>query len=179
MPKPLMLYSMLKRGFTVVELVITITVMGILLTLAVINISSTQVDARDSERKSDVESIANHLEIFYKSGTTGSTVFGRYPSTQLLATGETSVKTFLPDIDLSNVTAPGATSVVSSFKAATNNTQTEVGVVPNPTISQYVYQPIQKDGVLCTLETQECRKYVLYYRSEVDNTVKKIMSKNQ
>lgn len=170
---------MLKRGFTIVELAITITIMGILLTLAVVNVSSTQVNARDTERKSDVESIANYLEIFYKNGASGSTVLGRYPSTQLLSSGETSIKTFLPDIDLAAVTAPGATSVATSFIPATNNVQTETGVTPLPTLSQYVYQPIQSSGALCTSESQECRKFALYYRSEVEGVVKKVISKNQ
>lgn len=167
------------HGFTVVELIITITVMGILLTLAVVNISASQVNARDSERKSDVEAIVSHLEVFYKSGTTGSTTVGRYPSTALLANGETSIQSFLRDIDMDSVTAPGATSVATSFVPATNAIQTEVGVLPSPTIAQYVYQPIQANDTLCTTELQECRKFIIYYRSEVDGTVKKTMSKNQ
>lgn len=167
------------RGFTVVELIITITIMGILLTLAVVNISSTQVNARDVERKSDVESIVNHLEVFYKNGISTSTTVGRYPSTQLVATGSTSIKTFLPDIDILTATAPGAASADVSFIAATNNTQTTSGVTPSPTISQYVYQPIQSDGSLCTTEFQECRKFAIYYRNELEDTVVKVMSKNQ
>ncbi len=167
------------RGFTVVELIITITVMGILLTLAVVNISSTQVNARDVERKSDVASIVNHLEIFYKNGISTSTSVGRYPSTLLLATGSTSITTFLPDIDLLTVTAPGAASVDTSFIPATNNVQTTTGVTPLPTISQYVYQPIQTDGSLCSTELQECRKFAIYYRLELDDTIIKVMSKNQ
>ena len=167
------------RGFTVVELVITITVMGILLALAVVNITSTQVNARDTERKVDVEATGNYLETFYKNGSTSSPTPGRYPSTQLVASGETSVKSFLPDIDIINVTAPGAASAAASFIAATNSTQTAAGVAPQPTTEQYVYQPIQSDGSLCTTELQECRKFNIYFRLEGDNAVQKVMSKNQ
>lgn len=170
---------MKRYGFTVVELVIVITIMGILITLAVVNLTASAVNGRDAERDSDVNSIATHLEIFYKNGTPSSTSAGRYPSTALLANAETSIKSFLPDIDLAVVTAPGASSVASSFIPATNAVQTEAGVLPQPTTSQYVYQPIQSDGTLCTTETQECRKFAIYYRAEVDNTVKKIISKNQ
>ena len=170
---------MKSRGFTIVELVIVITIMGILLTLAVVNITATQVNARDTKRSSDTASIANSLETFYKNGTSTSTSVGRYPSTALLASAETSIKAFLPDIDLAVVTAPGAPNVGASFIPATNAVQTEVGVLPQPTIAQYVYQPIQADGTLCTTESQECRKFAIYYRSEIDNTVKKIISKNQ
>lgn len=179
MPKPLMLLSMKWRGFTVVELIITITIMGILLTLAVVNISSTQVDARDTERQSDVESIVNHLEVFYKNGAPNATTTGRYPSTQMLASGSTSLKAFLPDLDPVTATAPGAADVNATFKAATNNTQTTTGVAPQPTNTEYIYQPIQTNGDLCTAESQECRKFNIYYRAEVGNTVMKVMSKNQ
>lgn len=170
---------MKQHGFTLVELVITITIMVILLTLAVANLTATQANSRDSERVSDVGAIANNMETFYKTGINTSTVLGRYPSTALLATGSTSIKTFFPYIDLESVTAPDAVSVAASFVAATNTIQTVSGVLPQPTISQYVYQPIQTDGSLCTTESQECRKFIIYYRTEVDNTVKKTISKHQ
>lgn len=170
---------MMRRGFTIVELVITITIMGILLTLAVVNLNSTQVNARDSERKADVESLAANIENFYNNGNPGSTVFGRYPSTGLTNTGETSLRYNLPDIDIKSATAPGATGVADTLVSATNNNQTTTGVQPQPTISQYVYQPLQVDGVLCTSGAQECRKFNIFYRLEGDNTVYMVTSKRQ
>jgi prepilin-type N-terminal cleavage/methylation domain-containing protein len=170
---------MKQRGFTIVELIITISIMLILLTLAVVNLNATQANGRDSERTSDISAIANNLETFYKNGTNTSTTLGRYPSTALLASGETSIKSLLPYIDIKSVQAPGAASASASFIPATNTVQTTAGVAPQPTTSQYVYQPIQTDGSLCTAETQECRKFNLYYRTEVDNTVKKLISKIQ
>jgi len=170
---------MKQHGFTIVEIVITLAIMGVLLTLAVVNVTSTQINARDSERLGDVSSIANHLETFYRTDTTNGVSVGRYPSTALLDSGETSIKALLLDIDLASVTAPGATSVSASFIPATNNVQTVTGVLPQPTKSQYVYQPIQTDGTLCTTEAQECRKYSIFYRTEGKNTVEKVTSKNQ
>jgi prepilin-type N-terminal cleavage/methylation domain-containing protein len=170
---------MKQLGFTMVEIIITVTIMAILLSLAVVNLNSTEANARDAERNSDVTTIANHLELFYKNGNNYTTLTGRYPSTLLLNNGGTSVKAFLNDIDLDSVTAPEATSVPASFIVATNNNQTEDGVTPQPTVSQYVYQPIQTNGTLCTTESQECRKFTIFYRTEVDNTIKKVISKNQ
>ncbi len=170
---------MKQRGFTLVEIVITVTIMSILLTLAVVNLNSSEANARDAERASDVKTIANHMELYYKNGISLSTTVGRYPSTAVFNNGETSMKTFFPDIDLLSVTAPGAANAVSSFIPATNTNQSEGGVTPQPTITQYVYQPIQTNGSLCTTEVQECRKFALFYRSEVDNSIKKVMSKNQ
>lgn len=165
------------RGFTVVEIVITITVMGILLTLGVVSLNATQVNGRDAERKGDIEAIQVHLETFYRSGTDGSTTFGRYPSTVVTDTASTSV--LLRDIDDRSLLAPNVTNPALSFIPATNTNQTEAGVTPQPTTSQYVYQPLQSDGSLCTLESQECRKFNLFYRLEGDNTVYKVTSKNQ
>ena len=170
---------MKQRGFTLVEILVTIAIMVILLTLAVVNISSTQVSQRDSERAAEVAAIANNLETFYKTGVNSSTVLGRYPSTALLANGATSIKAFFPYMDMETVTAPDAASVTASFIPATNDIESTAGVNPKPTVSQYVYQPIQNDGSLCTAETQDCRRFALFYRTEVGNTVVKVSSKHQ
>ena len=53
---------MTRRGFTIVELVITITIMGILLTVAIVNLNATQANGRDAERRGDVESLALNIE---------------------------------------------------------------------------------------------------------------------
>lgn len=167
-----------RRGFTIVELIIVIAIMGILLVLAVVNLRGSQVNARDEERKTDVESIAFHLETFYDSGTTGSTTLGRYPSTGIIGI-ETTI---LRDIDLKLLSVPGQIS--SSLRAATNSTQTIGGVTiaPSSTNDIYLYQPMKLvSGAwsLCTSGTDECRKFNLYYWRELTNTVVMLKSKNQ
>jgi prepilin-type N-terminal cleavage/methylation domain-containing protein len=62
-----------RRGFTIVELVIVIAIMAVLLTLGVVNVRASQIDARDAERKTDIETIAQHLETFYTSGADDNT----------------------------------------------------------------------------------------------------------
>jgi prepilin-type N-terminal cleavage/methylation domain-containing protein len=185
-----MLHTMKRTGFTIVELIITLSIMLILLSLAVVNLTSSQANGRDIERKTDIDTIANHMETFYKSGTNTSTSLGRYPSTAIFDTSsnsdkekaiKTSIKTFFPyiDVDYDSVKTPGSKTVLSSFIPATNTIETIAGVSPQPTKDQYVYQPIQTNGSLCTTELQECRRYNLYYRTEVDNTIKKLSSKRQ
>ena len=166
-----------RRAFTIVELLIVIALMGILLTLSVVNLRSTQVSARDTERKTDIDNIAMQLEIYYKSGTDGSSVLGRYPSTALV--GSTNIQASLRDADLKSFTPPGATSADTGFVAATNNVQTPAGVTPQPTATTYVYQPLQQDETLCTLESQMCTKFNLYYKLETDGQVYMKTSKNQ
>ena len=174
---------MKRRGFTIVELIITITIMGILLALAVVNVNATQEKARDDERRTDIESIANALESFYTTGTDASSNFARYPTTGLMDS-YTSVRNNLRDIDDKSMLAPGTTDVMASFVKSTNtgsapNIQTVAGVLPQPTKDQYVYQPIKSDGSVCISGNIDCRKFNLYYRLESDNTVYMVTSKNQ
>ena len=89
-----------------------------------------------------------------------------------------NIQRTLRDIDTDSITAPGITDPSQTFISATNNVQTTTGVNPQPTIDQYVYQPLQSDGTLCTLESQECRRFNLYYRLEADNTVYMVTGKN-
>jgi hypothetical protein len=89
-----------------------------------------------------------------------------------------SIQHTLRDISIDSITAPGITDPSQTFISATNNVQITTGVTPQPTIDQYVYQPLQSDGTLCTLESQECRKFNLYYRLEADNTVYMVTGKN-
>lgn len=169
---------MIQRGFTVVELIITITIMGILLLLTVVNVNASQIGARDDERTGDVQAIALALESYYTTGTNASSTLNRYPSLSLVADAA-SMKTFLPNIDTRSLMAPGVTSAALTFIAATNNVQTIAGVTPQPTVSQYVYQPIMSDGSLCSAGNTECRKYNIFYRLEKDNAVTMVTSKNQ
>ncbi len=167
---------MYRRGFSIVELIIVITVMGILLVLGVVNMRSTQSRARDDERKTDIETIALQLENYFNTGTDGwNASTGSYPTTDLVS----SVQTTLRDADMKSFTAPGAASLAASFVTATNNTQTTAGVTPAPTISTYVYQPLQPDGTLCTGVMTTCRKFNLYYMLETDGSSNMVKSKNQ
>jgi prepilin-type N-terminal cleavage/methylation domain-containing protein len=167
------------RGFTLVELLVVIAVMGILLTLGVVNLRGSQANARDSERKTDIDTIAVHLNAYYQSGSDSVSSPNEYPSTLLASSGASYMTQVLRDIDIKSLTAPGVTDPTLTFIPATNNAQTTTGVTPQPTISQYVYQPIQNNGALCTSEAQDCRKFNLYYHLEADDTIYMVTSKNQ
>lgn len=170
-----MLYIM-KRGvgFTLVELLITMTIMVILLTLAVVNLRSNQATARDEERKADVTAIAQQLETYYKSGSDNAMYnAGEYPPTSYV-NSEDTVKAALRDLDPRALRAPSvADTAPMSFTIAANN------AAQTPTTSTYIYQPLTSSGSLCTAASDECRKFILYYALETDSNVQKIMSKNQ
>lgn len=167
-----------RRGFTIVEMIITITIMGILLLLAVVNVNSSQVRARDDERRTDIASLGLALENFYRTGSVSSTEFGVYPSLGMLVS-EVNLDAALPDASEETFLAPGNNVLLSSLIPATNAVGTDVGVTPQPTIAQYVYQPLEANGTLCAIAEIDCVKFNLYYRLEGDNTVYKVTSKNQ
>lgn len=164
-----------RAGFTIVELVIVIVIMAILLVLAVVNLKSSQVGSRDDERKTDIANIARALEQFYTSGTDGSVSTGFYPLTGFIANPTTDLR----DIDPRSLRSPGNDDAGSNLILATTNAdETVVGASQQPDVSQYIYQPLDSSGNVCSTESQ-CRSFNLYYRLETDNTVHKVTSKNQ
>ncbi len=175
---------MIKRGFSIAELLIVITIMGILLVLGVVNMTSTQANSRDAERKSDAETIAISLETYYTSSqilTDGTVITGRYPSTTDMADKDKQ-KATLRDMDIKALYAPGqSTDATNTSLIMANYTNTPSTV----SINNYIYQPLylNTSGVwaLCSdATTQKCRKFNLYYTNEVGvAAVQTITSKNQ
>lgn len=161
-------------GFTLIEVLITITIMVVLLVLAVVSMSGSEVRARDEERATDMSVLAQQLDNYYISGGDTSTVIGRYPGTTDIDT-EAELTAVLRNIDPKILRTPGVptSSSMSIVMATTSAAQT-------PTASQYIYQPLTSAGALCTvMATGECRKYNIYYRVENTSTTQVIASKNQ
>lgn len=63
----------MKKGFTLVELLVVITILGILATIGLGAFTSSQARSRDVQRKSDLRQISSALELFYSD-------YGKYPS---------------------------------------------------------------------------------------------------
>lgn len=61
-------------GFTLLELLIVIAIIGVLASLAAVSYSSAQKRARDSQRQADLKAIQNALEQYYADHD------GNYPS---------------------------------------------------------------------------------------------------
>ena len=163
-------------GFTLVELLITMTVMTILLVLAVVNLRSNEANARDEERKTDVSNIAQQLENYYEAGTDTNDP-GVYPPTSDVNT-EAEVKATLPDLEPKSLRAPDiADSSAMSFTVATTN------AVQTPDVNTYIYQPLRADGSLCDMydfgTADECQEFILYYKLETVSGTQKIVSKHQ
>ena len=65
--------SVQKNGFTMIELLVVIVILGILSVIGLSSLGSAQVKARDSRRKTDLRTIGDSLELYYND-------FGRYPA---------------------------------------------------------------------------------------------------
>jgi len=57
--------SQKKAGFTLVELLVTLTILGILATIGLGQYHTSQAKARDAQRKADLDNIARALEMYY------------------------------------------------------------------------------------------------------------------
>ncbi len=62
-----------QKGFTIVELLIVIVVIGILVALVITTFSGIQRRARDTERQTDIKAIHGQVEAYYAQN-------GRYPT---------------------------------------------------------------------------------------------------
>ncbi len=60
---------MSKNGFTLVELMVVITVISILTTIAISTYSGIQARAKDTKRKGDIDAIAKAMEVNYNRVT--------------------------------------------------------------------------------------------------------------
>ncbi len=138
------------KGFTIVELLIVIVVIGILAALVLNSFRGVQERARDTERRTDTNAIATQLEVYYTDN-------GGYP----IFTGEVNTDSWitahLQGADLNAWRAPGfsANTMVNSA---------------TPTKDQYGYTPLQSDGTTaCT--TEPCAKFKIFWFSEKTSTI--------
>lgn len=136
-----------QSGFTIVELLIVIVIIGILATLVIVTFSGVQQRARDSERKTDINAVAGQLEAFYASK-------GYYP----------------PEVDFESATFREANEIRIDTKAfadpSTAATQDfSAGVANVPAGSNvnkvYYYQTLNEDDTACTTAGAQCAKYTV------------------
>jgi prepilin-type N-terminal cleavage/methylation domain-containing protein len=59
-----------KRGFTLIELMIVLAIIGLLSTLAIVAVGSANRKARDIKRLGDLNRIQAHLDLFYTDQNT-------------------------------------------------------------------------------------------------------------
>jgi prepilin-type N-terminal cleavage/methylation domain-containing protein len=80
-----------RRGFTMIELLVTVTMIAVLTVIGVVSYSSVNKRSRDAKRKSDLEQLRSAMEMFrsdynYYPGTTGAWVAASGLDTDLVST---------------------------------------------------------------------------------------------
>ena len=141
---------LIRRGFTIVELLIVIVVIAILAAITVVMYNGLQVRAFDAQRTATVTDIQKRLELFYNQ-------HGAYPSHSEM-TGSAGVATLnVPITALSPPENPRA-GVRMGWA---------VSVTGKPTPSQYQFAYITHlradgSGAMCD-NTTRCQAYDLSY----------------
>ncbi|MFO0882086.1 MAG: type II secretion system protein [Candidatus Saccharimonadales bacterium] len=125
-----------QSGFTIVELLIVIVVIGILATLVIVTFSGVQQKARDTKRETDVKALASQLEVYYANN-------GSYPAIAQLQ-DNTWVQANLKGLDVAGLVAPNG--------SGTNT----ISATASTTTYQYVATP---SG--CTTANKDCTGFTI------------------
>lgn len=95
------------KGFTIVELLIVIVVIGILATLVIVTFSGIQQRARDTQRQTDINGIQGHLEAYYAQT-------GTYPT--LAMVNDTAFRAkYMKGFPADALVDPGGTTIAATL----------------------------------------------------------------
>lgn len=137
-----------ERGFTIIELLIVIAIIGILATLVLTNFRGAQAKGRDTVRQNDLNSMYQKLEEYYNDQ-------GSYPTDDFTTT-------LFPGIDGGAFDDPDGNDVTQTQQVADTKPATTYAD-DKPTGAQYTYAAYDCEG---TTAGDSCAKYVLYSWSE-------------
>lgn len=100
---------MRRRGFTIIEIVVVVTVIAILSSIVILSVVRYQQFARDSQRTAKVTVLAEALEKYYDRT-------GEYPSCSAISNSDvgTITKAVLPGVDRAAFLTPKSTSDVTN-----------------------------------------------------------------
>ena len=162
-----------RKGFTVIELVIAMTVVIVLLGLGTVGFRSSRAHYRDREREADVQAIAAYLEQIYPKeikNASGKVIksAGSYPALREETTDTTAdMELIFADLDPESLTPPGVTprrnvpstplggSYIPSQPALTCANANYYFCYDRPndivgSISEYIYAPGPSSNDICT-----------------------------
>jgi type II secretion system protein G len=139
-----------QQGFTIVELLIVIVVIGILAALVITTFTGIQQKARNTERTTDIKAVHGQVEAYYAQN-------GKYPT---LAN--------LNDSTWRTTNMKGLDS--EALKDPKGSAQT---LVASPAANSYAYDVTASDGTACDNTTKDCAQYTLTATYEGGGTFSK------
>jgi prepilin-type N-terminal cleavage/methylation domain-containing protein len=130
------------QGFTIVELLIVIVVIGILALLVITTYSGIQQKARNSKRQTDLSSIQTQLEAFYQN-------YGYYPSrTDINSDTWLASSAGMKSLDKNALIDPSNATQSNDLAAA-------------PAAKVYSYEVTDGNDASCESDDTTCAKYTL------------------
>lgn len=127
-----------QQGFTIVELLIVIVVIGILAALVITTFTGIQQKARDTERQTDIKALQGQIEAYYAQK-------GNYPTRTNVNDG-TWRSTNMKGLDAEALKDPkGATQTLAAAVSST----------------QYRYDVLNASDASCEADETTCVKYTL------------------
>ncbi len=157
-------------GFTIIELVIVITIMAILTSVVVISLRTSQENAKTKERQDDVDAIARAFETTYHEINPD----GEQPSyPQLNSYPYMGALTMMESGSKKSPTDSASNSLVN----ATNASTSPPSPTPSASYDKYVYQPLTATGSLCQVGSGVCVRFNLYYYNGSTYSVKESLNR--
>lgn len=157
-----MLKKTSQKGFTIVELLIVIVVIGILAVLVLNTFNGVQQKARNSERQTDTTSVSKQLEAYFAEN-------GGYPQFSQFGATPTTASTFLKGTSPNAYQAPGISGTTLSLQSSAATTK-----------DQYGYQAFAGTGWTGTAcsTNNACQSFILTYYPEGGSAAVEIRSLN-
>lgn len=139
------------KGFTIVELLVVIVVIGILALLVITTYGGIQAKARNAKRQTDIASLQTQLEAFFSQN-------GYYPSLTDM-NGAAWLSTNMKSLDLQSLIDPS------------NPTQSKT-LLTAPAAKSYAYAVTDNSNASCEAVDTNCAKYTLTatYEGTVNGT---------
>ncbi len=145
-----------QTGFTIVELLIVIVVIGILAAITIVSFNGVQLRGRDAERQSDIRAVQQAIELYYVD-------HGYFPPHNGLngVTGYQFAKDNFQGMGLGALVAPGEAAGASSFTGSLG------GLPPN----RYAYKAFTDAGMTVNAYGSDAQTYQVGWYRESNGAV--------